>query len=108
MACQTETGDRAELRISQGEEAVWRRLSADSADCTSSNSPYVVDGTCFLRRARKAAEASHIVVVNHALLLSDTATGGHVLPPYSRLVIDEAHHLEDEATRQFGFVRASG
>jgi predicted DnaQ family exonuclease/DinG family helicase len=101
---QTETGDRAELRLLQGEEAVWRRLSADGADCTSSNSPYVVDGSCFLQKARKAAEASHLVVVNHALLLSDKASGGHVLPPYSRLVVDEAHHLEDEATRQFGFV----
>jgi predicted DnaQ family exonuclease/DinG family helicase len=101
---QTETGDRAELRLSQGEEAVWRRLSADGAECTSSNSPYVVDGSCFLQKARRAAEASHIVVVNHSLLLSDKASGGHVLPPYSRLVIDEAHHLEDEATRQFGFV----
>jgi len=101
---QTETGDRAELRLTQGEETVWRRLSADGADCTSSNSPYVVDGSCFLQKARKTAEASHIVVVNHSLLLSDKASGGHVLPPYSRLVIDEAHHLEDEATRQFGFV----
>ena len=72
---QTETGDRAELRLSQGEEAVWRRLSADGADCTSSNSPYVVDGSCFLQKARKAAEASHVVVVNHALLLSDKASG---------------------------------
>ena len=68
---QTETGDRAELRLSQGEESVWRRLSADEADCTSSNSPYVVEGGCFLQKARRKAEASHIVVVNHALLLSD-------------------------------------
>jgi hypothetical protein len=81
---QTETGDRAELRLSQGEEAVWRRLSADGAGCTSDNSPYVVEGSCFLQKARRAAEASHIVVVNHALLLSDKATGGRVLPPYSR------------------------
>jgi DNA polymerase-3 subunit epsilon/ATP-dependent DNA helicase DinG len=101
---QTETGDRSELRLSQAEEAVWRRLSAEGADCTSSNSPYVVDGSCFLQKARKTAEASHIVVANHALLLSDKARGGgRVLPAYARLIIDEAHHLEDEATRQFGF-----
>ena len=29
--------------------------------------------------------------------------GGHVLPEYQHLVIDEAHNLEDEATQQFGF-----
>jgi DNA polymerase-3 subunit epsilon/ATP-dependent DNA helicase DinG len=56
-----------------------------------------------MQRARRRAEASHIVVVNHALLLSDVGTGGRVIPPYEHLVIDEAHNLEDEATRQFGF-----
>jgi DNA polymerase-3 subunit epsilon/ATP-dependent DNA helicase DinG len=101
--CQTETGDRAELRLSQAEEAVWSRISADTTECNSDTSPYIVDSTCFLHRARKQAEGSHIVVVNHALLLSDTATGGRVLPPYQHLVIDEAHHLEEEATRRFGF-----
>ncbi len=44
-----------------------------------------------------------MLVVNHALLLSDIAAGGNVLPEYQHLVVDEAHHLEDEATRQFGF-----
>ena len=43
------------------------------------------------------------MVVNHALLLSDIGDGGRVLPPYEHLIIDEAHHLEGEATRQFGF-----
>ncbi|MDP2673558.1 MAG: helicase C-terminal domain-containing protein [Dehalococcoidia bacterium] len=99
----TETGDRSELRLSQGEEAAWRRLCAEGAECSADNSPYVVEGTCFLQRARKQAEAAHLVVVNHALLLSDIAYGGRVLPPYEHLIIDEAHHLEGEATRQFGF-----
>lgn len=100
---ETETGDRGELRMTPEEESIWWRISADRAECTSDNSPYVVNGTCFLARARRRAEASHLVVVNHALLLSDIGTGGRVVPPYEHLVIDEAHHLEDEATRQFGF-----
>ena len=29
--------------------------------------------------------------------------GGSVLPEYDYLIIDEAHNLESEATRQFGF-----
>lgn len=100
----TDTGDRAELRMGPEDDATWARLSADGADCSNDNSPFVVDGSCFLQRARRTAEASHIVVVNHSLLLSDIATGGRVVPPYEHLVIDEAHHLEDEATRQFGFM----
>ncbi len=100
---QTETGDRGELRLTPAEETIWRRLSAEGADCSVNNSPFMVEGTCFLQRARRRAESSHIVVVNHSLLLSDIASEGRVLPPYDHLVVDEAHHLEEEATRQFGF-----
>ena len=99
----TDTGDRAELKLSQGEEAIWGRLSAQNEACLATPCAFVRDGSCFLLRARKRAEAAHVLVVNHALLLSDVAVGGGVLPDYDRLVIDEAQHLEDEATSQFGF-----
>ena len=66
--------------------------------------PGLRDGTpCFLRAARERAEQAHIVVVNHALLLSDLARGGGLIPEYQHLIIDEAHNLEDEATSQLGF-----
>ena len=42
-------------------------------------------------------------MVNHALLLSDLAKSQSILPEYSHLVIDEAHHLEEEATEQLGY-----
>lgn len=100
---QTVTGDRAELNLSPGEQAVWARISAQTDDCLTGTCTFQKRGTCFLYRARRAAEHAHLVIVNHALLLSDLAASGSVLPPYRRLVIDEAHHLEDEATRQFGF-----
>ncbi len=99
----TDTGDRAELKLTPEEEAAWNRLSAEGADCVTRGSPFVADGSCFYQRARREAEAAHIVVVNHSLLLTDAAVGGGLIPPYRHLIIDEAHHLEDEATRQFGF-----
>ncbi len=99
----TETGDRAELNLTPEEETVWSRLSAQNEACLASTCRYVREGTCFLDRARRRAETAHILIVNHALLLSDLAAGGQVLPSYSYLVIDEAQHLEDEATQQFGF-----
>jgi DNA polymerase-3 subunit epsilon/ATP-dependent DNA helicase DinG len=45
-------------------------------------------------KVRQAAQSAHILVVNHAPLLADVATGNQVLPEYDYLVIDEAHHLE--------------
>jgi DNA polymerase-3 subunit epsilon/ATP-dependent DNA helicase DinG len=43
-----------------------------------------------------------LVVINHALLLSDLALENRLLPEYSHVIIDEAHHLEQQATDQFG------
>ncbi|MEZ5125606.1 MAG: helicase C-terminal domain-containing protein [Thermoleophilia bacterium] len=52
---------------------------------------------CPWRRARSAAEASHVVCVNHALLL----VGQESLPAFADVVIDEAHLLGQAATEAF-------
>ena len=96
----TVTGDRGEINLSGRDAFVWSRVSAgEKAWC-----PGLRDGgPCFLRSARERADQAHIVVVNHALLLSDLVRGGGLIPDYRYLIVDEAHHLEDEATRQLGF-----
>ena len=99
----TETGDRADLRVGPDEESAWSYFSAEGEDCLSSRScPYVRDGSCFLLRARRRADSAHIIVANHALLLSDMAVGGGVIPAAGTLIVDEAHHLEDAATQHLG------
>ncbi|TMF65772.1 MAG: hypothetical protein E6I17_12305, partial [Chloroflexi bacterium] len=54
---------------------------------------------CYVHRARAEAETADLVVINHALLLADVEVGGGLLPEFDHLVIDEAHHLEEAATR---------
>ena len=95
----TVTGDRGEINLSGRDAFTWSRVSAgEKVWC-----PGLRDGgPCFLRSARERAEQAHIVVVNHALLFSDLVRGGGLIPDYQYLVVDEAHHLEDEATRQLG------
>lgn len=99
----TTAGDRAEIRLQPEEMAIWRSVCAEDDACSGGRCPYARAGTCWVHRARRRAEASHIVVVNHALLISDMRAEGRVLPPYDRLIIDEAHHLEDVATDALGF-----
>lgn len=43
------------------------------------------------------------MIVNHALLVSDAAAENRILPEYRRLIIDEAHHLEDAVTNGLSF-----
>ena len=95
----THTGDRGEMNLSGRDWQSWMRVSAgDNSFC-----PGLRQGMCFLRAARERAEAAHVIVVNHALLVSDLIRGGGLIPEYDHLVVDEAHHLEEAATQQFGF-----
>lgn len=101
---QTETGDRSELRLSGEEERYWRSNAAEEDACVPSRCVYNQRNQCFLFRARRNAERAHLIIANHALLLSDRVASSRILPEYDRLVIDEAHHLEDQATSHFGYV----
>jgi DNA polymerase-3 subunit epsilon/ATP-dependent DNA helicase DinG len=105
---QTETGDSAELHLSPDQRMQWSRLSAEEGACVPSQCVFHRRNQCFLFRARHQAEASHIVIVNHSLLLSDLITGRSALPTFKQLVVDEAHHLEEEATHQVGYALSRG
>lgn len=92
----TESGDRSELRLYGREEVWWTRVASDPLDCVGI---HCTKEDCYVHRARAEADTADLVVVNHALLLADAEVGGGLLPEYEHLVIDEAHHLEDAATR---------
>lgn len=105
----TVTGDRAELFLPDYKErALWSRVCADAETCLSERCRYREKGKCFFYGARREAERAHLIVVNHALLLSDVAVENRVLPDYHYLIVDEAHHLEDSTTRQLSFAVDQG
>jgi DNA polymerase-3 subunit epsilon/ATP-dependent DNA helicase DinG len=95
------TGDRAELNLAWNEDTLWNRVCASEDNCTPEQCTYYKNG-CFLYHARREAEKAHLIIANHALLLSDLVKN-KILPEYSHLIIDEAHHLEEEATEQLGY-----
>ncbi len=100
----TRTGDRAEINLNGPiERAIWSRISAEDEGCTSENCIKRTGGICPFHRARQAAQSANILIVNHALLLSDVATGNRVLPVYQTLIVDEAHHLEDATTNALSY-----
>jgi DNA polymerase-3 subunit epsilon/ATP-dependent DNA helicase DinG len=97
----TSSGDIAELGLSWNEMPVWNRACSRGDSCLGERCPH--RRLCFFRRARDRTRGAHLVVVNHALLLSDAIAEGKILPSYRHLIADEAHHLEEEATQQLGF-----
>src|SRR5690349_5820075 len=99
-----QSGDRSELNLTgPAEREVWVRVSAEDNACTSETCIKRTGGACPFHRAKTMSQSAHVLVVNHALLLSDVATGSKVLPEYSHLIIDEGHHLETATTNALSF-----
>lgn len=99
--CGTYDGDADRITFNRYEKSIWNTFSAGKDNCLGIHCPYY-HTRCFVRRARKAAENSNIIVVNHSLLLSDATTSGGVLPNYDYLVVDEAHQLMNVAETVLG------
>jgi DNA polymerase III epsilon subunit family exonuclease len=94
----TATGDRDELRLFGQEERIWRSVASEwgdcrSAECLSGPTP------CFYHRSRQRASEADVVVVNHALLLADAFNETPGASRSRHLILDEAHHLEEAATK---------
>jgi ATP-dependent DNA helicase DinG len=98
------SGDRNQINLTgPAEREVWLRLSAEDDACTNETCLKRTGGTCPFYRAKLASQSAHLLVVNHALLLSDVAAGSRVLPEYDYLIIDEGHHLESATTNALSF-----
>jgi ATP-dependent DNA helicase DinG len=98
----TEEGSRSSIAFSNS-PFIWERISAEAGACNHIKCPYYKK--CFFFQARKEIAEAQILVVNHHLLLADISakekndgkSDKSVLPSYKRIVVDEAHHLEEVA-----------
>ncbi len=93
--------------------STWEEVCCEADQCSRSRCKHF--NRCFFYRARREASAARVLVVNHALLLSDIVlrreTGYDataILPPFTRLIFDEGHHLEDVATSHLSLTVSRG
>lgn len=102
----TEDGSLSDLNFTPP-DSVWDKVSAESDSCLRARCPYY--SRCFFYKSRREIASSQLLVVNHHLLFSDLAiknasesSDAGILPPFKRVIFDEAHHLNDAATSHFG------
>ena len=100
----TKTGDTSEVpEISEG-DSIWPLVTSTSENCIGTECDDYND--CYVVNARRLAQASDVVVINHYLLLSDMVIRengfGELLPIADAFVIDEAHQIPDVASNFFG------
>lgn len=102
----TSTGSKSDLSFVPPDN-IWSRINSESDACMGGKCPNREQ--CFVMKLRKEAADASLIVVNHHLLFADIESRMNgvgydevaVLPPYSRLVFDEAHGIEDSATSFF-------
>jgi ATP-dependent DNA helicase DinG len=106
-ASKTKDGSLSDLPSPPRSE-IWDEVSAEPDLCQRFKCAHF--DKCFVFKARRIAAEADVIVVNHHLLLSDVAVrrasgnwgDSAVLPAYTRLVVDEGHHLEDAAANHLG------
>lgn len=100
----SETGDRADLGQIPEDADIWNRVTSTRENCLGQECPHVRD--CFVLKARRHAQESEIVVINHALFMADLVLCEEgvtdLLPAADTVIFDEAHQLPDTATRFLG------
>lgn len=102
-AHRTDSGEISELGNMTGDEAMIPLITSTADNCLGGKCPDF--GECHVVKARRAAQAADLVVVNHHLLFADfrlKEEGFGVLPGADAVVIDEAHQLPELATQFFG------
>jgi ATP-dependent DNA helicase DinG len=102
----TRNGGKTDLSFVPA-ESCWSRVCSEADLCMGMRCPE--RERCFVFAVRREAADARILVVNHHLLFADLAArregAGYdatvVLPPFTRVIIDEAHTVEGAATSFF-------
>ncbi len=98
----TPTGELDELKALGIDlpSALAAEIGSDPIFCAGSGCD--AQTGCFAKLARREARKADIVVVNHALLLSDPGLRNTLVAEAGSLILDEAHHVERVAREQLG------
>lgn len=97
-AASTDDGSKSDIPFSAS-SPIWDKVCADADSCNHVQCPHYKK--CFFFNARAKADDAQLLIVNHALLFADIQLKKQekegILPAYQRLVLDEAHHVEQVA-----------
>lgn len=97
---ETKRGDDEELFFGHKGGEFWQTVASDADSCLNRSCPWF--RKCFYHRAKNDASFSDIVITNHSLLFTDMKAENRLLPAYKHLVVDEAHHFEETASKHLG------
>jgi ATP-dependent DNA helicase DinG len=105
-AATTKDGSLSDLTI-QPDPKVWAQICSEAHICTTKSCGQ--RGNCFYQQARKRLLSADVIVLNHTLLFmllggaeeQEERESGYLFPN-DFLILDEAHTMEQVASRQIG------
>ncbi len=101
-AGRTDDGSRSDLDF-RVPPPVWEAVQSDHGNCLGKKCRTYKD--CFYFAARRRMNSANLLVVNHALFMTDLALrgrGANLLPEYDVAIFDEAHTVEGVAAEHLG------
>ncbi len=84
------------------------KINSDGELCLNFQCPYIKE--CFYQKSKIKLQKAKIIISNHYLLFTDSKSRydneigydeDNVLPAYNRLIIDEAHNIEETSSEYF-------
>src|ERR1700736_2729039 len=105
-AARTKDGSLSDLHI-QPDPKIWAQICSEPHICTGKNCG--LRGNCFYQQARKRLLSADVIVLNHTLLFmllggveeQEERESGYLFPN-DFIIFDEAHTVEQVASKQIG------
>ena len=82
---------------------IWDEVCSERDNCGGKHCSYHTE--CFFQKARRRMYNADLLIVNHHLFFADLGlrmSKQSLLPVYKKVILDEAHTIEDVATKHLG------
>ncbi len=96
----TKDGDLNEVLHYNRVPILWKKIACEAGSCLGAQCEHF--SKCRFQEAKKNAENSNLLLVQHHLFLQDLQMDFAILPHSEKIIFDDAHRLPKESQKNFG------
>jgi Rad3-related DNA helicase len=96
----TKDGDLNEVLHYSRTPILWKKVACEAGSCLGDQCEHF--SKCKFQNAKKNAENSNMLLVQHHLFLQDMQMDFAILPHCEKIIFDDAHKLPKESQKNFG------
>jgi len=96
----TKDGDLNEVLYYNRVPILWKKIACEAGSCLGEQCEHF--SKCRFQEAKKKAENSNLLLVQHHLFLQDLQMDFAILPHSEKIIFDDAHRLPKESRKNFG------